>query len=163
MIFAQGSSTVDWITLLQTFGLAVVILIAIGLAIWRLSKWTGKEVVIPLRDQVISRFLAFLSKIENTVSKLDTNVDRVTNNLEKQTTALEHLESLGTTSGALAKITADSATSREARVHDLFISQEKIKTEILSEISEVKAFVIAMGGKLDTAISHKAAGNGKST
>lgn len=76
---------VDWVALLQTFGLAVVILFALGIGIWKVAVWIGKELIIPFRDKAIDQFASFLAR-------LDRNVDAMTNNLEKQTYCLERLE-----------------------------------------------------------------------
>lgn len=100
---------VNWLQLLQTFGLAVAILIAMGTALWRITSWSAREIVIPLRDKAVSRFTLFLDHIETTVSKLDINVDTVTNNLRAQTDALKQLQTINDDVRAgIAKIAAIS-------------------------------------------------------
>jgi hypothetical protein len=49
MIFAQT----DW-GWLTNQGLAVGLLIAVGLGVWRVCSWAGINVVLPLKDSAIS-------------------------------------------------------------------------------------------------------------
>lgn len=77
--------------MLQTFGLAVVILFAIGVAGWRMAGWFGKEIVIPFRDKVLTRWLTVMDKMEASVEKVDRNVDQVLA-LMKQQVGLQRVQ-----------------------------------------------------------------------
>lgn len=68
---------IDWVQLLQTFGLAVVILFALGVAIWRAAGWFAREIVIPFRDKLLARMLEVLSSLESTVTNVDRKTDHI--------------------------------------------------------------------------------------
>ena len=82
---------VDWLALVQTFGVAVAILVAVGLAAVRVAQWTAREIILPIRDKLMGRFLAFFDKIEETVAKVDRNVDQMTDTLERQSDSLSRM------------------------------------------------------------------------
>lgn len=71
-----------WAQLLQTFGLAVTILFAVGVAIWKGAGWFGREIIIPIRDKVISRVVDVADKLEMTLDKVDRNVDKMGHDIE---------------------------------------------------------------------------------
>ena len=64
-----------WANLLQTFGLAVMIIVASGYALWKGVRWAGREIIIPIRDRIISRVITAADKLESTLDKLDRNVE----------------------------------------------------------------------------------------
>lgn len=70
-----------WVNLLQTFGLAVVILLAIGVAIWKGAGWVGRELIIPLRDKLLNRLVAFFDKMDDAVERLTTTLGKVDQNV----------------------------------------------------------------------------------
>ncbi len=134
-----------WLQLLQTFGLAVVILFAIGIAAWKIVRWAGLELIIPLRDKGLTKFVAFLERIEATVGKLDANVDSVTSNLSQQTASLKGLQD--TTSKVLnsSERTATSIEEEHGNVIQALegstASAETRQTILLAELKETKALV----------------------
>lgn len=73
-----------WINLIQTFGLAVVILFAVGLGIYKASRWIAAEIIIPFRDSAVARFVKVLDKIDTTLVKLDRNVDTMLTLMNRQ-------------------------------------------------------------------------------
>lgn len=139
----------DWLNLLQTFGLAVVILFAIGIAAWRSAVWFSREIVLPVRDRMLDRFIAFLGKIEGTVDKLNGNVDAITSNLDKQTHALESIEVLGTTSLTATKATLESSNRKEDKIDSLSLEQKKSLTDLAADVKEVKVDLKAALHKID--------------
>jgi hypothetical protein len=144
MLLAQTVGP-DWISLLQTFGLAVTILFAVAIAVWRLSKWVGKEIVIPLRDQAISRFIAFLDRVEHTVSKVDVNVDKMTLNLDKQTCALESIEKQATQQ-------TNQGERKENKIDSLVVGQHEIRAELMAVLGRIEAVSVSNSSKLDQVI-----------
>ena len=81
-----------WLNLLQTFGLAVTVLVAIALALWRIAVWTGREVVIPLRDKWLTRWDSFLADLSTALVKLDANLSRMAATVEQQARTLERCQ-----------------------------------------------------------------------
>lgn len=65
-----------WVNLLQTFGLAVVILFAIGVGIWRMTRWFGAEIVIPFRDRLITKIVEAIDHLEDTLERIDRRTER---------------------------------------------------------------------------------------
>lgn len=70
-----------WMSLLQTFGLAVVVLFAIGIALWKASRWVGAEIIIPLRDTMISALTSFFSRMERGMDKMEDTLNRIDSNV----------------------------------------------------------------------------------
>jgi hypothetical protein len=56
----------DIIQATRDLGIPVVALLAIGIGLWRVIEWLGREVIIPLKD----RHLAFLDSLATTMSTL---------------------------------------------------------------------------------------------
>lgn len=148
---------VDWIQLLQTFGLAVVILFAVGMALWQSTRWFGREIVLPLRDKALARFGAFLTKIEATIEKLDVNVDTVTDNLERQTLSLRQLQetNAGMAEGQqrVAQALEDEHGSLKAALAEAVAAATARHELLLAEIKEVKAQNILILARLERGVA----------
>lgn len=144
---------IDWLNLLQTFGLAVTILGFVGFCAWRGAHWFAKEIVIPLRDQALMRFVNFLDRIEKTVNKLDTNVDTVTTNLQQQTLALQGVQESNTKiqegTGELVVAIKGGHTKLEDTVADAVKKAETRHTEILAELKLVHAEYKELAAKIE--------------
>lgn len=82
----------SWLEIAKTFGVTACVLAAFMFGAWKIVRWVGQELVIPLRDRFILRLEMFFSKLETTIAKIDTNVEAVTENLEQQTTSLKLIE-----------------------------------------------------------------------
>lgn len=67
-----------WLTILQTFGVAVTCLAALGFAVWRTAKWMGANFLVPVRDAHIK----FLEKLENGLQSLMTDQKTQSHNIE---------------------------------------------------------------------------------
>lgn len=77
----------EWITLLQTFGLAVTILVFIALCgIW-LARWLK-----PWVERFLERGIRFIDNLDRTVEKIDTNVADMSATLLGTTRVLGELE-----------------------------------------------------------------------
>jgi hypothetical protein len=64
----------DFIQAARDLGIPVAALIAVGIGLWRIIEWLGKEVIIPLKD----RHLAFLDSLSITLATLaDTQTSMV--------------------------------------------------------------------------------------
>jgi hypothetical protein len=67
-------AVMDFIQAARDLGIPVAALIAIGIGLWRIIEWLGKEVIIPLKD----RHLAFLDSLSITLATLaDTQTSMV--------------------------------------------------------------------------------------
>lgn len=62
-----------------TTGVVIVILIAVGLATWRVLSWLGKEVVIPGRD----RMFRHLDCVDETFKDMSTSMQKLATVPEK--------------------------------------------------------------------------------
>ena len=69
----EGDALDTWVTLVQTFGVAVACLGALGYAVWRVLVWTGTHVVLP----VVQRHILFLDTMAAAVDKLVATLDRM--------------------------------------------------------------------------------------
>ena len=83
-----------WITLGTNFGVAAIILVAIGLGVYKGSKWVGSEILIPVRDRLMGRALGFIDNIEGAIQKLCNSVDSIQSVLEHHSETLLRIERL---------------------------------------------------------------------
>lgn len=69
---------------LAQYGLPTVILFAVGWGLWKAVIWSGREVVVPLRD----RIAAHLAKIETTMDSLKDSAERQADSIESLRVAI---------------------------------------------------------------------------
>lgn len=96
-ILFQNYGSVDmaadlWVNLLTNFGLATVIILALGAGTWKTLGWIGRELILPLRDQWIKRGASFFDNLEDVLAKIGGNVDTMSGLLDKQTQLLGSLQ-----------------------------------------------------------------------
>ncbi|CAB4160939.1 hypothetical protein UFOVP731_23 [uncultured Caudovirales phage] len=77
----------DFIQAARDLGIPVAALIAIGIGLWRIIEWLGKEVIIPLKD----RHLAFLDSLSITLATL---ADTQTNMVSAQQDIMREMEAI---------------------------------------------------------------------
>lgn len=144
---------VDWVSVLQTFGLAVTIIFFIGVALWRFGKWFGAEIVVPVRDKLLMRLIAFLDSIETTVKKVDINVDSVTGNLGQQTAALQSLQETNVGIKEGTERVADSLEKEHNNLRSLIeqaVEGGKARhAELLAEFKKLEAQQLQIMAKLE--------------
>ena len=105
-----------WINLIQTFGLAVVILFAVGLGIYKASRWVASEIVIPLRDNAAARFVHVLDKVDTTLAKMDRNVDTMLLLMNRQVCLFQkHAEQVIEASQATKKSVSETGSGPHHR------------------------------------------------
>lgn len=81
----------DWSNLLQTFGLAVTVLVVFSLAVWRILAWIAREIIIPGRDRFLLRIDDFFSTMSGVLDRVDQEMARVTASQSRQTEILNGL------------------------------------------------------------------------
>lgn len=82
----------DWMNLMQAFGLPVTILFAVGLGLWRVIVWAGREIAIPLRDRVIVRMEQFLDRLDTALREISESFAILRESAERQNRILRHIE-----------------------------------------------------------------------
>lgn len=75
----------DWVRLLETFGLATVIVLFLGVCIWRCGGWVGEHVITPL----VGRYLRLLDALIISVTKQGEALTRVGEAMEKLSNTLD--------------------------------------------------------------------------
>jgi hypothetical protein len=66
-----------WVKLFESLGTATAVL-AVGTAgLWVGLRWCAREIVIPLRDRVISGLVEFFAKLTVTMDKVTESVDKM--------------------------------------------------------------------------------------
>lgn len=87
----------DWVDLLQTFGLATMIILFIGLCIWKGSAWIGENVI----KKIVEKYVVLLDALIASVTKQGDTMTKVGSTLEKEGDTLSKvgnvLEKLGGT------------------------------------------------------------------
>src|SRR4051812_28216228 len=83
----------DWLQIGKDFGTNAVVLVALGVAIWRVMVWFGREIIIPVRDRLLTRLEQFFDGLDVTLNTLTENVGVVSVHMQAQTRSLERLES----------------------------------------------------------------------
>lgn len=75
----------DWISLLQTFGLPVVCLFALATAVWRALIFLGANILKPLAD----RHIAFIDKLQEVIESQHSETTRLVRQHESVATRIE--------------------------------------------------------------------------
>lgn len=140
------AATFDWLHIVQSLGIPAAILIFLGWVGWKAGRWIGAEVVIPARDKLLSRFFAFLDKIEQTVAKLDVNVDAVTSNLEQQTVSLRAIRE---GHDRVAVQLEERHDSLDEVIRAAVIAGTTRHEAVMGELKEVKAQLLLILAKLE--------------
>ena len=76
-----------WVNLLQTFGVAVVCLIALALAIWRVLRWSGENVVKP----IVAKHIESMTKMDVAVDSLTATTSKLAEKIEQMSTDVRQL------------------------------------------------------------------------
>ena len=126
----------EWISLLQTFGLAVTILFFVGACLWRAGGWMGENVVRP----IAAKYLQLLDSLIVSIVKQGETLTRVGLVMEKLGSTLDSLgqhtiksvELLDTIAEAVAdlkkiRVGCDNAISEMGAVNDDY--QKHLKQE----------------------------------
>lgn len=81
-----------WTTIGNTFGVATMILVAVGYGTYKGSGWLAKEIILPVRDKLIGRLLDFVDKLESTVEEVKVNIITVNTVLAQHSKSLAAIE-----------------------------------------------------------------------
>ena len=73
-------------------GIPMFLLIAVGLAIWRILVWVGREMILPVRDKLLAKAVDVLDRVDSTLKVLEGHVGKATATLEKSVAALDRIE-----------------------------------------------------------------------
>jgi hypothetical protein len=82
-----------WISFLQNAGVAMVMLVAIGISFWRFFAWLGKrldEWVVP----IVKKHLEFITQLETHLHTQTSNITKQSDVLEKLLQRIERLEQI---------------------------------------------------------------------
>lgn len=69
--------------LVRTVGVPVAVLAVFSWAIWKILIWVGTEVVIPVRDKLISKAVAVMDQMSVTLATMSASLERITEQLER--------------------------------------------------------------------------------
>lgn len=76
-----------WLSFLQNAGVAFVMLVAIGMAMWRFFAWFGTRLdqwLVP----IVKKHLEFVTLLESHLTEMQLRLEQQTKNLEQQTAAM---------------------------------------------------------------------------
>ena len=94
-----------WIEIGRSFGVPVMVLGALMLGCYKVARWVGNELVIPVRDVVLTKALNILDKMDRTITALESGMREMVNSMESYTRVMINLESFTkTTSESLREI-----------------------------------------------------------
>lgn len=61
----------EWLTILQTFGLAVVVLLFLGACSWKAAPWVGENVIRPIVTRYVSLLDALIESVQRQVQVME--------------------------------------------------------------------------------------------
>lgn len=76
----------EWVSLLQTFGLATAIIAFMGLCIWKASGWIGENVIKPVVDRwlkLLDALIASIVKQGEALTKVGSVMEQLGRTLER--------------------------------------------------------------------------------
>lgn len=77
----------EWVSLLQTFGLAVAILFFLGLCLWKAAGWIAPNVITP----IVARYLQLIDALIASVVRQGDAIARFVDVLDKLGATLERM------------------------------------------------------------------------
>lgn len=86
---------VEWLKLTKEAGVAIAFLVVICWFLRNIVIWFGQQIIIPVRDRLLSRLERFFDKSEETMDTLLVNVNQVSDQLKLQNSALLRIEQQG--------------------------------------------------------------------
>jgi hypothetical protein len=75
----------DWVSIVANLGIPATILMALGIAFWRILAWVGREIIIPMRDRLLTRLTGFFDRVDDALETL-------TSHMKQQTDAMNELQ-----------------------------------------------------------------------
>lgn len=115
----------DWIEIGRSFGIPVAVMAVMMFGMWSLARWIGTELIIPLRNTIVSKALVLFDKVEKTLDTLDKNINDIVEGMETYNKILLNLETS-------SKTTAD----RIVMEHSICHTHHCAITDSLKEIAE---------------------------
>ena len=77
----------EWVSLLQTFGISVCILMFIGLCLWKTAPWVAGKCIEPIIDRIVKLLDALIISVvkqAETMDKVGVVMTKLGDALEKQ-------------------------------------------------------------------------------
>lgn len=80
------------IELVKTVGVPVATLAALCYAIWMVLVWVGREVVIPVRDTLLTKGATVLDRMDSSISSIQDLMERTGEKIERSLAILDRIE-----------------------------------------------------------------------
>jgi hypothetical protein len=93
----------DAIGLIERYGIPVVVLIAVSLACVAVWKFVAKEIILPLRDRLIQRVVAFFDRLDLTLDRIEKREAGLDDTLRRHEDILWHILELAQGTGDLCE------------------------------------------------------------
>jgi hypothetical protein len=58
---------------IDRYGIPVVILVVLGVVFWKVGKFVGYELIIPIRNNLIGRIIAFFDHMDQSLDRMEAN------------------------------------------------------------------------------------------
>jgi hypothetical protein len=129
----------DWIEIGRSFGIPVAVMAVMMFGVWSLARWIGTELIIPLRNTIVSKAIVLFDKVEKTLDTLDKNISEVVSGMETYNKVLSNLE-------AASKLTAERIVAEHGICHSHHCAIADSLKEIAGGLRDIK-------GKTDTLAS----------
>jgi hypothetical protein len=95
MCHSEGRIAVEssWlIELVKTVGVPVATLATLCYAIWMVLIWVGREVVIPVRDKLLTKGATVLDRMDSSIQSLQSLMENMSEKIERSLAGLERIE-----------------------------------------------------------------------
>lgn len=84
---------VDWgVELIRSVGMPIATLAVFGWGVWQVVVWTGREIVLPVRDKVLVSLVALFDRLDATMTAMDEHLGRMAETVERHATVLDRIE-----------------------------------------------------------------------
>lgn len=112
----------------------VLVLGVMMMGCYRIAVWTSREIIIPIRDTIVSKSIRLLDKIDNTLVTLDSSIKDITSAMESHAKLLVDLESA-------SKVAVTQATNDLQLCHSVQVSICDQLRALNTETREVRCVV----------------------
>lgn len=122
----------DWIEIGRSFGIPVAVMSVMIWGVWCIIKWIGTELIIPLRNTLVSKGIVLFDKVEKTLDTLDKNISEIVVGMETYNKILINLESS-------SKNTAERITAEHNVCHTHHCTMADTLKDIVGGLRDIKS------------------------
>lgn len=82
----------EFLPLLERLGVPVFVLVIFAWGVWRVVRWCGDKIILPIRDHLITRVVNFFDRLDKTADRIEHTAAEQAKSLRAIETAIANFE-----------------------------------------------------------------------